>query len=285
MKSTIYFFIFGLSCLTSLLGQDIAFYADVMVTASASAHRDYAAEQFQNLLSEELEKDNSFSNSYTELEWISIQYPDDRSFRTITWQYEKPQGGYKYGGYLQTKDGAIFPYKGDHGIANTAPDKLINWENWRGGLIYKILTIPSTNGIQYFLLSFHQADAFTKCKVLESIAIDENKIFLGSKELFENPDRGNKSRRLVMEYSADSQAAINYQPTPGQLVMDHLVTIAGRIPGQGPTQAPDGTYVAYELSPDGSWKYIEKLYNQKFIDPPNGGISSKGRDIFGKPKN
>ena len=222
---------------------------------------------------------------YKRQEWISIQYPDDRSFRTLTWQYEKQDGGYKYGGYLQTQDGDLYQYKGNTGITNTAPDKIINWEDWRGGVIYKILTIPSKSENQYFLLSFHQADTFTKCKVLEPVVIKEDKVELGGQGLFEIPDRDLKAKRLVLEYSADSQAAINYQPTPGQLVLDHLVTIAGRIPGQGPTRTADGTYVAYQLADDGSWKYIEKLYNQKFVDPPNGGISSKGKDIFGNPKN
>ena len=98
MKSVLYLLLFSVSYVGSVFSQDIAFYADVMVTASAPSHRDYAAKEFQKLFLADLEEENSFSNQYEDLEWISIQYPDDRSFRTLTWQYEKQDGGYKYGG-------------------------------------------------------------------------------------------------------------------------------------------------------------------------------------------
>jgi len=74
---------------------------------------------------------------------------------------------------------------------------------------------------------------------------------------------------MAMIYSADSNASITYDDVTDRLVFDNLITVQGRMPGQGPTKVPDGSYKAYEWQND-SWVYIDKLYteiNDGALDP------------------
>jgi hypothetical protein len=269
----------------SLSAQGFEFYADVMINASNAEHRTYAAEHFAELFDEELQKENSFDAPFENLPWISIQYAEDRSFRTLSWQIDGGNGSYAYDGYIQQPDLPALRFKGDQGVGSSKVDRVIKWKDWKGGIIYKILSIPSDIGVEYYLLSFNQLDQFTKQKSLEQVQWGKGEVILGAIEKFELPERSKKAKRITITYSADSNASITYQTGAKQLVVDHLVGIPGRIPGQGPTMAPDGSYIAYSLSSDGSWKYQDKLFDQKFNAPPSGGITSGGKDIFGRPKN
>jgi len=269
----------------SVTAQDYEFYADVMINATNAEHRIYAADHFRQLFDVELQKENSFEEDFENLPWISIQYPEDRSFRTLTWQIDKGNGNYAYDGYFQLQDAPPLRFKGDQGLSSSKIDREIAWKDWKGGIIYKILDIPFNKGVEYYLLAFHQMDQFTKQKSLEPIDLEGDEVILGKAEKFEVPERSKKAKRITIVYSADSNASITYQTEAKQFVVDHLVSIPGRIPGQGPTMAPDGSYIAYSLASDGSWKYLDKLFDQKFDAPPSGGISSKGKDIFGRPKN
>lgn len=268
-----------------LSGQDYRFYADVMVNASEAQHRQLAAERFESLFLEALNAEDSFKQSFEDLSWIAIQYPEDRSFRIISWQIDEGNGRYSYKGYFQNSDSSLLPFARDGAISSTQVDRSIPWPQWQGGIIYKILTIPTSDGNDYYALTFNQIDAYTKQKSLEPIHLEDEVIVLGHQEIFEIQGRSQRAKRLTITYSADSNAAITYQSAARQLVVDHLVSIPGRIPGQGPTMAPDGSYVSYRMQDDGSWEYQEKLFDQKFVNPPSGGISSGGKDIFGRPKN
>ena len=268
-----------------LIAQDFTFYADVMINASDTNHRLYAAEKFALQFDKELQKPNSFKEQFKNLPWISVQYAEDNSLRTLTWQIDGGVGNYSYDGYIQKADSQTIRFKGKQGIGSSKVDRTIKWKDWQGGIVYKILNIPSSNGMEYYLLSFNQLNEYTKQKSLEQVIWNGDEVILGKSEKFEIPERSKKAKRITITYSADSNASITYQTEAKQLVVDHLISIPGRIPGQGPTMVSDGSYIAYGLSPDGSWKYQDKLFDQKFDTPPSGGISSGGKDILGRPKN
>lgn len=277
--------IFLLICSKNIFGQGIRFYADVMINAAHPENRKLAATEFSNLFQAALDAPQSFHQSFEELEWVSIEYPDDRTFRTLTWQLDEGNGKYSYDGYIQSHDGKSHRIKGKQGIGSDKINRVIEWDQWRGGIVYKILTMSSNGAPQYYLLAFNQVDQFTKQKSLEPLQFKDGEVILGAEGLFEQGDSKRKAHRLALTYSADSNTSITYKEASNHLVLDHLIPMMGRIQGQGPTQVPDGSYVAYELQPDGSWKFLEKLYDQKFTEPPRGGLKSGGKDIFGRPKN
>ena len=271
--------------LQSIFAQGYEFFADVMINATNADHRTYAAGHFGKLFDHELSKENSFDEGFANLPWISIQYSEDRSFRTLTWQIDEGDGSYAYDGYIQRADSHSIRFKGKQGIGSKKVDRSIEWQDWKGGIVYKIIDIPSNMGTEYYILSFNQINQYTKQKSLELLKWETDEVaILGAIEKFEVPERSKKAKRITISYSADSNASITYQTATKQWVVDHLVAIPGRIPGQGPTMAPDGSYIAYSLASDGSWKYQDKLFDQKFDAPPSGGISSGSKDIFGRPK-
>lgn len=241
--------------------QNIRFYADAMVNASEPQHRQYASEHFHDMFTAELEANDSFSKTYDDLPWISIQYPDDHSFRIISWQVDLGDGKYDYQGFVQIKDNNTFAIGSISKRESFDGNDILNVENWNGGLIYKIITTAHPD-VRYYALTYRVDDKYTKVKTLEPITISEDAVLIGKKGLFSgSSNTQNLSARMAMIYSADSNASITYEEESDRIVFDNLITVQGRMPGQGPTQVPDGSYKAYEWK-DGSWSYIDKLYTE-----------------------
>jgi len=261
-------------CAGPILTQTLAFYADVMVNADQAQHRRFAQERFEDLFSTELETSSSLTKSYTDMPSLSIQYPRDSSFRTITWQVDHGDGKHAYGGYLQTSDNQLYKIAGPRGRSTHDTNQEISFSAWSGGLVYKIIEDgqdPST----YYLLTYRILNEFTKVKTLEPLMISDVEVTLGKQGFFENTGSNEKlNARLSLLYSIDANASIIYDTETDRLVFDNLVVVQGRLPGQGPTAVPDGSYKAYERSSNGHWTYIDKLYdhwNEGALDPVRKG--------------
>ena len=69
------------------------------------------------------------------------------------------------------------------------------------------------------------------------------------------------------------------------IVFDHLIPRMGRLPGQGQTMLPDGSYVGYKW--DGEYfNYIEKIYHETQAEAPFPSpiLGSDNRNIMGQNK-
>ncbi len=256
---------FSLICFISYVslanGQTISFYADAMINADNPEHRSYAAQQFKELFDEDVRSEGAFDKSYTDLPWISIQYAEDRTFRTITWQVKLDEGKYEYAGYLQTDSNTTYEIGSLGKRKSYDSNDILPIENWEGGLIYKILK-TSEGGNQYFALTYRIKDQFTKVKTLEPLNFAGEQVTIGKVGLFTNPsDRTALTARIAMIYSADSNASVKYEEEASRWVFDNLIMVQGRIPGQGPTKVPDGSYKGYDWK-DGKWHYVDKLFTQ-----------------------
>ena len=270
----------------ALQAQSIEFYADVMINADRPEHRVLASEAFAEKFGEELAQEESFTLDFAEIPWISIQYPEDSTFRSITWQIDEGEGKYSYHGYLQSNEGDLYTMAGKRGRSTARSNDELSFSQWKGGLIYKILTLPTASD-QYYLLSYSAIDEYTKVKTLEPIRFEEGTVILGRKGLFdERPEAGSLTARLALQYSMDANAGITYDETSRRLVFDNLVVVQGRMPGQGPTTVPDGSYKAFEYSPEGRWTYIEKLFSQWNEGPLEDNRNRLvDRQLFNKKKN
>ena len=233
-----------------------------MINADRADHREYASGEFFKRFKEELSSENSFKNRFSDIPWISIQYAPDSTFRTVTWQIDKGEGDHAYFGYLQKSDNSFYELAGKRGRSTVNSNQVLSFEQWKGALIYKILQLPDSTGT-YYLLTYHMMDAFTKVKTLEPIQFEDGQVLLGKNGQFDSSGEvSGLDSRLVIKYSMDANAGINYDPDSRRLVYDNLVAVQGRIPGQGPTLVPDGSYRAYEWSEDKGWDYVEKLFSQ-----------------------
>ena len=267
-------FAFCFSFISFSNAQSIAFYADAMVNASEPEHRQYASELFYEMFSADLESSDSFSKTYDDLPWISIQYPEDHSFRIISWQIDLGEGKYNYQGFVQTNDNKNFAIGSKSKRESFDGNDILDVENWSGGLVYKIIT-TGHDDIKYYALTYRVDDKFTKVKTLEPLVVSDSSVTIGRQEHFGGGSgAGHLSARMALIYSADSNASITYEEESDRLVFDNLITVQGRLPGQGPTQVPDGSYKAFEWK-DGGWMYIDKLYTETNEGPLNASQSKK----------
>lgn len=232
-----------------------------MVNAGEPEHRQYASQLFHEMFTLELEANDSFDNAYENLPWISIQYPEDKSFRIISWQIDLGDGNYEYQGFLQTSDNKNYTIGSTAKRESFDSNDILNIENWEGGLVYKIITTAHPD-VKYYALTYRVDDKYTKVKTLEPIMMSDIAVTIGKQDHFGGAsDARGLTARMAMIYSADSNASITYEAESDRIVFDNLITVQGRMPGQGPTQVPDGSYKAYEWK-DGSWTYIDKLYTE-----------------------
>ena len=258
--------------------QELSFWADVMINADAPDNRALAADRFAEHFAQSLEDESSFYDSYTELPWISTQYAPDSTFRIFSWQVEKENQTYSYAGILQHANGSTVPFRDAEG-ALPGKNDAVTWENWSGGLIY--LIIPC--GDYYTLFTYRQIDQYSKRKTCEALYFEDGSPKLG-KAVFQDPEESSRyEKRLILNYSADAIASLNYLPEMQRITYDNLITVMGRIPGQGPTQVSDGSYRGFEYS-DGKWQGIDKLFNQVLSEPPRENAVDKSKDLFGRSR-
>lgn len=265
------------TCL-SLNGQDLAFYCDVMIRADEPAHRNFAHQKFDSLFAVTLQKQGSYDNKFESLKWISVVYPSDSTFRIMTWQIDLGQGSYTYHGYLQTKEGRIEKIDDKWGSDALDLNTSISWNKWSGALVYDILGETGN----YQILTFRFQDQFSKVKTCEPLVINTNSITLGSPIFQESEGSANYVNRIVLQYSSDANATLTYEPKSKRYVYDNLMTVMGRLEGQGVTQVPDGSYKAYEYNIT-EWKAIDKLFTQGNDAAPRGSKKTN-RDLFGRSK-
>ncbi len=252
-----YFLFICLLLLTTFVnGQSLSFFGDAMINASMPANRVFAAEKFESLFLDRITQENSFNDSFEDLAFISVQYDDANSLRVVSWQIDEGEGSFGYRGYVQLSDGSLHAFGSLTGHESYKGNSSVNIEDWKGGLVYKVLT--ADDGI--YLLTFQMIDEFTKVKTLEPLAFDGDKIMIGRPGSFDINRRGS-SARIALEHSMDSNTQITYEPSTKRFIFDHLIAVQGRLQGQGPTYVPDGSYRAFEYQ-DGSWKYIDKLYTE-----------------------
>lgn len=260
--------------------EHLSFYADVLVNADAGTNRDKANEIFYRDLQESLNKNGSFAYDYTELKWISFQYPDDRSFRLITWQLKSDDNNFSYYGFYQDAD-QVIELKSTVDFSKSLSNQNLNPDHWYGRLIYDLISFEDERGAYYMLFGFSQLDQYNKTKVVEILRVEDGQPTFGA-PMFDDGTSDIAKLRLSFRYSADSMLNVDYNKGLNMLVYDHLIQRMGRMPGQGPTYLPDGTYEAYKLEL-GEWVYVEQLYNE-IIEKPDQGTKKETRDILGRVK-
>lgn len=278
MIRSIFFYLLIVGSAINGNSQDLAFYADAMINADKAEHRIFASQKFEELFTKELEYKDSYSQEFKELEWISIVYPNDKSFRTISWQVNLGEGNYKYVSFLQTED-QLWSI-GDEGDMALDEYGKIQWIEWGGALIYNIVE----SGDTYTLYTFRYIDEYTKVKTLESLNINGEYAELGYDQFQDGEGALDYKDRLVLEYSSDANATLNYQETNNRIVYDNLIAVMGRMDGQGPTMVPDGSYKSYDLV-NGKWRAKDKLFDQVMQSPPRSTNRQKAKkDILGRSK-
>ena len=283
------FISFAIICLFNLnafgqedVKQQLDFYGDIMLYAYKSEHRMQASEKF-NTLFEDYVQNNSFADDdLSWLQWVSVLYPEDESFRVVSWQIKESDSLFHYHGFLQLENGAKVDLSGGEEYWSKISYDEREPDDCPMAMYYNIKKLSDQ---KYLLFGINEFNQYEKIKLVDVLVIDDEGIRFGA-PVFTNETEDPKYR-IVLQYADDAVVSLNYNEDLNLLIYDHLITRMGRIPNQGVTSLPDGSYEAYKIKGD-KLIYVEKVFDHIYETAPRPMPKEKGRngkDLFGKKGN
>lgn len=264
----------------------LALLSYAIINDSLAEYRFAACRKMIPSLVQALKTQNSFHYPFERLQSVSIQYPQDSSFRIFTWQLYVDKDEYRYYGAIQMNNSELklFPLiDRSFNIANVEQAEL-SADNWYGSVYYKILESESPSGKYYLLFGFDGYEFFNKRKIVEVLHFQDDKPAFGA-PVFVQQEPGKPimtKNRLMLEYSAAASVRLNYDEAMEILIFDHLIPAQGQY-GEGMTMIPDGSYEGY-IFEKGVWVYKSKIFDQISDEAPRPYplLDSREKDIFGK---
>ncbi len=246
---------------------DLNFYADVIANAGNPIHKQRAHDEFAKIFDEWLNSDQFNVGDLESIQWLSVKRPENESFTLITWQLLKGEKGNHYFGYI-LKDGKAIKLNSS-GDDEDLEYNVLGTNDWAGVMYYNILTMDKAGEKIYILFGYNAHKNYESRKIADALTFDNGVPVFGY-EIFkrqENENRGVIKNRLVLDYASDSNVSLNFNPNLDMIVFDHLIPRMGRLPGQGPTMLPDGSYVGYKW--DGEYfNYVDKIYHETQAEAP-----------------
>ena len=268
----------------------LALLSYAIVNDSLPEHRFGACREFILKLKTALKTEHSFEYAFDRIKSASFLYPPDSSFRMITWQLYVDKDEYRYYGAIQfkSKELKLFPLidrsfelEGDLEQMTCAPNE------WYGSLYYNMKEVKKGKNKYYLLFGYDGYQFFSKRKVLDVLHFQDGKPVFGAPVfVHESPNRPAFTKnRIMMEYSAEVGAKLNYDAALEKVMMDHLISMPSPH-GNGIANYPDGSYEGFELGKDGLWHHVSKVFHQVQDEPllPDPILDSRTKDIFGKNK-
>lgn len=266
----------------------LALLSFMIVNDSLKTNRLLAVKKLIPTLVTALKHKNSFQYPFERLKSISIQYPADSTFRIFTWQLYVDENDYRYFGVIQmnTPELKLFPLKDrSFEVADVNKD-ILPPEKWYGVVYYNLKEFDTNEGRKYLLFGYDGYSFHTKRKLIDVLSFKEGKPVFGSPvfvSLDPNYPHAPKNR-IVLTFSAAASVKLNYDGHLDIIIFDHLIFGSSEVPGQAPSNLPDGSYEGYQLK-NGQWEYINKVYDHVYEKAPREKPvfdDKNKKDIFGK---
>lgn len=247
--------------------------ADSMINAQYAGKRFLSDSQFVRTLVRALKTKSSFLYPFETLETISIQYPQDSSFRIFTWQLKKDEYMYYQKGAIQmnTKDGnlKLYPLFDASMFTGKPNDSVRTRNNWIGAIYYKIIQKTHEGKNYYTLLGFDDYNVGSNRKWLEVMHFDEQTgepVFGGPMITFKDDTAKKKPvyNRFSIEYKKEARTVMNYNPELDMIIYDHLVSETDQ-PERKESYIPDGDFEGFKWV-NGQWVHVEQVFNFKLKD-------------------
>lgn len=267
----------------------LALCAFLVVNDSLPDERFGTCKKLITTLVQALKTENSFNYKFDRLKSVSIQYPQDSSFRVFTWQLYVDVDDYRYYGAIQMNSSKLqlFPLIDRSKEVESEEYDILTPEKWYGSVYYNLKEFKTGEGNKYLLFGFDGNTFFEKKKIVDVLSFKDGKPVFGAPVFVQEDSLGNQTvrNRLVKEFSAEASFKLNYDETWGLIIFDHLMTMAGGY-GQGPTEVPDGTYEGYKLE-NGRWNWVEKFWTKTMEEAPRPEPvldARSDKNVFGKEK-
>lgn len=251
----------GLQHLTSMQDslQRLGF---IMINDSIEPQRYNASYTFIKTLVNTLKTPYSFNFPFDSLKTISIQTAPDKRFRIFSWHVMNNDGSYRYYGTIQMNNAAgkleMFPLVDYTPAIKNPRDTVTTNDKWYGAQYYKI--IPVSNNVQtpyYLLLGWKGNTIKSTKKVIEILYFKDGKAYFGMPVFDGDQDNINK-KRILFEYDRKASMVLNFEPSIGTIVFDHLAPPDPKLKGKYELYGPDFSYDGYKLS-NGRWKFVQDL--------------------------
>lgn len=271
----------------------LGFLSYLIVNDSIEEDRFRAVNKFIPTLVKALKVKNSFDYPFERLKSISIQYPQDSTFRIFTWQLYVDENDYRYYGAIQMNTGELelIPLIDRSFEIDHIEQEVLSPEKWFGALYYNIKDFDTNEGKKYLLFGFDGNNFFTKRKIVDVLSFENGKASFGAPVFIsEDPAHSfSPKNRLELVFSAEASIKLNYDEHLDLLIFDHLIQAGTSIASQGPVNLPDGSYEAYKLK-NGYWTYVPKVFSHMYENEEetrqsplfdNSKTRNQKKDIFG----
>lgn len=265
-------------------------YSHLIMNDSIEDHRFASTKLFIPMLVKALKHENSFQYDFKKLQHVSIQYPQDSTFRVFTFHLFVNDNEYHYFGAIQknTEELNLLPLVDRKKEFSDIEYQQTTNRAWYGAVYYNIVGFDSPEGRKYLLFGYDGHSFFNRRKVIDVISFEGNQAVFGH-PVFVKRSNGQiteEKKRILVEFSARSSVKVNYDLIQEAVVFDNLISIGPLGPNEKDSFVPDGSYQGYQLK-EGLWEHIPKM----FCDCPleDGGAprpepvldTNSKKDLFG----
>lgn len=216
---------------------------------------------------EALKVPGSFNYTFDSLLNLKVIYPDDRTFRVITWQVGLTSGVYRYYGAIQMNSTQLklYPLLDHTDTIRSPKDTILSPDWWYGALYYGVVQTKHKGTTYYTMLGFDGNDLWSHKKIVEPWTFEKGVPKLGApifKLTEDYQPKGTKLpiTRFIMEYKFDARVSCNYSAEEDMIVFEHLVNQQENAEDIGFARIPDGTYDAFKWE-NGKWTLYENVYD------------------------
>lgn len=240
-------------------------YSHMIINDSIDENRFASTKLFIPMLVKALKKKNSFEYKFDKLKHVSIQYPQDSTFRVFTLHLFVNNDEYHYFGAIQmnTEDLNLIPLIDRKDQIQDIEQQQTDNENWYGVVYYNVLDFDTPEGKKYLLFGYDGYSFFDRRKIVDVLSIENNKATFGH-PVFIKKEKGRiieEKKRILLEFSARASVKLNYDLIEEAIVYDNLISIGPLGPNEKNSFVPDGSYQGYKLSEEGGyWEHITKMF-------------------------
>lgn len=253
-------------------------------------NRKSAGYKFIPTLISALKTPNSYYFPFDSIPELSKVYPQDSTFRILTWQMHYPRGKFRYFGVIQykSKEMKIIPLYDLRDTLAYHTQKTLTPQNWYGCIYYNIMEHIVNKKPVYTLFGYEVSSFFTRRKIIEILTFDDNgKPKFGAPMFhYKYSDTTTHTKmldtlnRYFLEYKWDANIKLNYDPTLEMIVFDHVSAPDGiEHHGAEFLYVQDGTYEGFKWYKD-RWQWVEKVFTFSINENDNPPIPVP---LFGTP--
>ncbi|KAB2806792.1 hypothetical protein [Phaeocystidibacter luteus] len=242
--------------------------------------RNEAAQKFIDALDEICSYPEAMNFTFDGVSNMSILQSPDEHLRLFTFMVPQRNLTYAHHGYLIYDGGE--EYKHIELIDNAMGGRALTFRllpptQWFGGLYYDIIEQEKDDQTVYFLLGYRSESAQLQMKFIDAVTFTDGLVRFGSKSFkvgtFNDFENSMPPYRLMMYYSAEYGAMMQWDSNFKGIIMDHVAPPDAAQKGLYISYGPDFTYDGLRWE-DENWHLEEGIQFENEMEtlPPDSNV-------------